>query len=113
MPLIILSPPFAPLPPACSRGVVPETSWAGVSSGKRVSVLVLREGLFEVVLFDRTSVDPFIRSSSLNEGEAPTAAAPARSGQPDGRDSNLRSTDRSVGATYRQELSAPHQVVGC
>jgi hypothetical protein len=64
---------------------VPESSWAGVSSGRGVSVfVVLRAGLFEVVLFDRTSVDPFIRSSSLNEGEAPTAAAPARSGQPDG-----------------------------
>src|SRR3954466_3625904 len=82
MPLIIRSPCAAPLPPACSREVVPATSWAGVSSGRGVSVFVLREGLLEVVLFDRTSVDPFIRSSSLNEGEAPTAAAPG--GQPNG-----------------------------
>src|SRR5881398_2350116 len=78
MPLIILSPRLAPapLPPACSRGAVPETSCAGASSGRGVSVFVVRVGVVEVGLFDRTSVDPFIRSSSLNEGEAPTAAAP-------------------------------------
>jgi hypothetical protein len=67
MPLIMRSLRFA----ESALRVVPETSCAGASRGSGVSVLlVVWEGVAGVVLFDRTSVDPFIGSSSLNEGES-------------------------------------------